>query len=106
MNEATSVLDFPKSTVSSSFCEWKIDVQMFLRDRGLFSFVSGIEAPSDQDAEQKEVNDLNRRKKNAISTIYRALDSSIKRLITNAKDPSKAWKILHETEPSSKATLS
>src|SRR5688572_20577760 len=81
-------------------------MEMLLRERGLRGFIDGTEVQPAATAESKDKNEFTRRRDRALSTVYLALDSSVKPLLANIDDPQKAWKTLEANfEPSSKALV-
>lgn len=102
----SNALDFQKLKGSTNYREWKVDVEMLLRDKGLFGIVDGVEATPPATATAEIRNAFSRRADKALSIIYRALDQTIKPLIVNIKDPVDAWQKLKDTyEPSCKALI-
>lgn len=101
-----TVLDFNKLAGTKNFHEWKIDIEMLLRDRGLYGIISGTDPEPPETATAGEKASYARKCDKTISIIYRSLESAVKPLIVSLKNPTEAWKKLQENfEPSCKALV-
>ena len=104
--DTRGVLNFAKLSGSTNYREWKTDVEMLLRERGVHGFIDDTETAPAVTATAKEKNEFLRRKDRALSTIYLSLDVPVKPLLAGIVDPKEAWTILGTNfEPSSKAMV-
>lgn len=97
-----NIFAFPKLD-GSNYADWKVDVKMALAAKGLDKFIDlTITPPTDATL----LAEFNEKKSKTLGFLYLTLSREIKRLLSSATDPAKAWDILKKTyEPTSRARI-